>query len=419
MYFNDRFYVKHMFPVHELKTVVDDVKTFLKNTRELVIFNIQKGPDYSDKALNEKRQRGLVHLLATEFNSWLVKPGSKGWDTKMKEIWEKKDNRVAEQGRIIIIFSYSDWAYTKYSSYFFPIPKENWSAFSWANTKEPCELVESLDNKVSITREGTNIPWIMQGQMTPPTAEVIASFSPAVNAFSSVNLNLRYYAVRSNRLITAYLRSEWSDLKSVFVIADFIVGSNIIDETIKMNLPKNEKIHFIKPQNYHGYGGEWGELKKCQSGSFVTSVSLKIESKQGGGDDTALNDIRMECTDLKTNLTTNSFSSPNPGPWGDWGEKCTNINGFSAVKIRQEKCGFWCSDGTAANGLRFRKKGDCEGSCWINPGDGFWGDWSSVKECPEGMVITGMKTKVMAVSSSEDNETITEVEFLCSTIVRS
>ena len=38
--------------------------------------------------------------------------------------------------------------------------------------------------------------------------------------------------------MTAYWRNDWSDLKSRYIMVDFIKSSNIIEESIKKNIPK-------------------------------------------------------------------------------------------------------------------------------------------------------------------------------------
>ena len=51
-------------------------------------------------------------------------------------------------------------------------------------------------------------------------------------------------------------------------------------------------------------GGQWGSWKKasyCPSNYYVCGLSQRVESRQEGGDDTALNDVALECCPLFSN----------------------------------------------------------------------------------------------------------------------
>ena len=64
--------------------------------------------------------------------------------------------------------------------------------------------------------------------------------------------------------------------------------------------------------------------------NYVTSFRLKSESKQGGGDDTALNGVELFCND-------GNHIHSGVGPWGSWTgwtKVCTG--GYTKVKIRVE-----------------------------------------------------------------------------------
>ena len=124
--------------------IIDDVKTFLKNTRELIIFNVQDHPEDGDQK--------FVQKLINEFRQWLVKPGSKNWNMTLRDVWETKIGMAANQGRIII--HYSEKSDHSDNDNFFPTPYPGWSGYSWANKDKPCELVEVLQKKVSCKNTG-------------------------------------------------------------------------------------------------------------------------------------------------------------------------------------------------------------------------------------------------------------------------
>jgi hypothetical protein len=47
-----------------------------------------------------------------------------------------------------------------------------------------------------------------------------------------------------------------------------------------------------------GFWGEWSGWQWCPPGSYVGGLNVRIESDQGGGDDTAMNGIRVVCKTL-------------------------------------------------------------------------------------------------------------------------
>ena len=52
--------------------------------------------------------------------------------------------------------------------------------------------------------------------------------------------------------------------------------------------------HYIRPYTQASWGS-WGLTEWCPHGTFANTFDLKIESYQGGDDDTALNAIGLLC----------------------------------------------------------------------------------------------------------------------------
>ena len=128
-----------------------------------------------------------------------------------------------------------------------------------------------------------------------------------------------------------------------------------------------------------------------------------LSNYQKSGDDTALNGIELTCADgeVITSLI---------GPWGKWGGRVTCQAGkfVKGAKIRDEY-NQRRGDDTAANGLKF----ECTDGQILSPGDGFWGSWSSMKTCPEGEVVYGIKTSVQPKKGEGDDTALNSVNFLC------
>ena len=45
--------------------------------------------------------------------------------------------------------------------------------------------------------------------------------------------------------------------------------------------------------------GDWLSVASCPAGSAISGVRLQIEKDQGGGDDTSVNNIDLMCTNIK------------------------------------------------------------------------------------------------------------------------
>ena len=90
---------------------INDVKEFLRNTQEIVVWEINEFEQVWDADAHAE----LKDLLITEFADWLVTPGEKGWKTSLSDIWDRAD-LTEGQGRLIITYNcqYTD------PQFFFP-----------------------------------------------------------------------------------------------------------------------------------------------------------------------------------------------------------------------------------------------------------------------------------------------------------
>ncbi|KAL7983310.1 hypothetical protein Chor_000186 [Crotalus horridus] len=110
-----------------------------------------------------------------------------------------------------------------------------------------------------------------------------------------------------------------------------------------------------------GNRGDWGPNAFCERG-YAHGFSLKVEEKQGAGDDTALNGIRLNCTD---GTVIESKVGPVQPPQGEGDDTAANNVQFA------------CSDGTALMGLGTT-----------------WGEFGPFSHRCTTYGICGMKTKV-------------------------
>ena len=140
------FWLCHDFaPIHELTTGVDDVIEFLKNTQEIVLFDIDRFPNISVDGVgfswNSDRHSKLKEYLISTFDPWLVKPGPTAWQTPLSDIWNR-EGLAQGQGRIIITYSDPE----SNPEFFFP---HSLIGDGWGNKQTLVENYNYLNSKVS------------------------------------------------------------------------------------------------------------------------------------------------------------------------------------------------------------------------------------------------------------------------------
>ena len=174
---DERFWLVHaIIKTHPMIEGIEDVKTFLKNTQEIVVWEVNGFQQIWDASAHEEYKT----LLTSQFKDWLVVPGDLGWKTPLDDIWQREG--LAEgQGRIIMTYNSGYTDPTK----FFPEVLEK-----WGDKDEPEELKEYLTNEVIliITKNRKSIkifqvanaennpnyqPWKPNCQMTPNTEDII------------------------------------------------------------------------------------------------------------------------------------------------------------------------------------------------------------------------------------------------------
>ncbi|XP_062841821.1 vitelline membrane outer layer protein 1-like [Trichomycterus rosablanca] len=157
--------------------------------------------------------------------------------------------------------------------------------------------------------------------------------------------------------------------------------------------------------------GMWMWREMCPENFFAVGFSLRVEPNQYGGDDTALNGIRLYCVQNEDRRFLYTVES-HTGHFGDWTDPQWCPSGtLSSFQLRVEPHQGIFGDDTTANNIRFR--------CSTNPtlegramSWGEYGDWSA--DCREGG-ICGIQTKMELYQGGLDDSALNDVRFHCCT----
>ncbi|NWI01954.1 VMO1 protein, partial [Tichodroma muraria] len=146
-----------------------------------------------------------------------------------------------------------------------------------------------------------------------------------------------------------------------------------------------------------GPWGSWGHKQFCPSG-YAKGFELKVQPFQGFwlfGDDTALNGVRLLCTD-----GTVIESSV--------GELLCSSNKLVSFSLRVERWQYLL-DNTAVNNVSFTCSNGTQLEGWGLSG-GHFGPWSS--SCTSGAVC-GLQTKVEKPQGKWDDTALNDMRVFC------
>ena len=152
--------------------------------------------------------------------------------------------------------------------------------------------------------------------------------------------------------------------------------------------------------------GTWSNPTFCDINTYAIGFNSKVEVNQSSGDDTALNSIKLICSNSKE-------INSGEGKWGLWDTNVfcpagTFLNGFK-IKVESPQ-GGGNADDTATNAVRMICS---DGTVLNNNNEAIWGSWYGPFLCPDKKFICGFKQQIEPDQQSGDDTALNNVAFYC------
>ncbi|XP_037076883.1 PI-PLC X domain-containing protein 1-like [Pollicipes pollicipes] len=201
------FWIYHdFFPVRPINLIINQVKWFMNNSREVVILDFHRFPvGFESSTVHDQ----FVQYLMMELSRWMA---PRVYDVTMGELW-------ASDKRLIV--SYADWQARRRNEYLWPtIPQ------AWGNKRSVSELYGYLRQQM-VERAG-GPQWAAMAELTPSPWDILIP-----------NRGLRDLAEKVNPEVTKWFRDEWWHSASV-VATDFFLGNDMVDVAIEANIKRKQ-----------------------------------------------------------------------------------------------------------------------------------------------------------------------------------
>ncbi|XP_051164469.1 variant-surface-glycoprotein phospholipase C-like [Leptopilina boulardi] len=190
-----------------LQTIINDVKTFLNNTNELVIFDVQEfSSEFNEDPTAHDR---LIQFLQAEFEKYAIP--YLGWYQTLNNIWSHKMN---------LIICYDRFNFILKHNILWPSVRQQWGNVQ--SIDKLYQYLAKIEKKAlsSITYQ----PRSAMAQMTPNPSYIVR------NIFGG----LRRMTEEVNPNITRWYNNLWQHSANI-VSVDFIKYSGIVDIALKWN----------------------------------------------------------------------------------------------------------------------------------------------------------------------------------------
>ncbi|EDW64160.1 PI-PLC X domain-containing protein 1 [Drosophila virilis] len=209
----DKFFIYHgITKQRPLKEVIQQVKDFVLETNEIVIFGIKEFPVGFGKKLGVHRL--LVSYLREHFGDLIVHP-SLTWHATLRDIWKRQQN-------VILAYDNNEIVQEFPQLLFGPVDQRWGNVQSWARLERHLRYINDFD----VSRFSSR-PVVDMAELTPETWDVILD----------KHGGLRKMADNVNWRISQLYQDELGEHANI-VAADFIRGTTLVETAIEINRRK-------------------------------------------------------------------------------------------------------------------------------------------------------------------------------------
>lgn len=208
-------YINHSFrKVQPLSNVIQEVKYFLQNTREIVILDFHAFPvGFNLRSPNVKPHDTLIEYLLQELGPFIAPPNLT-WHANLNDFW-------ALNKTLILAYNNKNMV-VKYSNILWPPVNQK-----WGNAQEPSKLESFLSMVFNSPPEA---PWSAQAELTATGADIV----------SDRLKGLRHMAAAVNNKVTLWFQGVWG-MSANIVSCDFFRGTGIVKTAMTWNFRRARK----------------------------------------------------------------------------------------------------------------------------------------------------------------------------------
>lgn len=169
--------------------------------------------------------------------------------------------------------------------------------------------------------------------------------------------------------------------------------------------------------------GKWLNTQRCKTGYFAIGVKVKIETRQGSGDDTAINRLAVICGPPDGSRNGQYYLCQGLTNWGDWSDAIYCPPNYYIVGFNQvsddDSGSHW--DDCGVSMYRFICRGPgLRGNhitSLLTPNHNIWGSWgSNIQQCSHGQAMCAYDVRSLPYQGDgywDDNMGITDTNFYC------
>ncbi|CAG0881517.1 unnamed protein product [Cyprideis torosa] len=205
----DEYWIVHGIPIHKMQVGLDDIKKFLMNTEELVIFDVY----FKDNLDTDEEIEKFYDFMKLNLGDFMTP----------KALRNAPLSQLLNQPQKLIVVWNDESTEVLHDDLWPSIVTK------WGDKNDPFELKNYLES-VAGGAENIDDMYVVAAEMTPTELDVILDLQG----------DLRQMSDAVNRNVTEWYREDWGSVTNAIKL-DFFQGTDIINIAIDINRQKGRK----------------------------------------------------------------------------------------------------------------------------------------------------------------------------------